>query len=211
MRKPQTATHMPDARLSRVEIKKGEDRPLLLICSMKKLSLEELERISVDEFKAAEKIPVCIILENIRSLHNVGAAFRTADAFRIEKLYLTGITGTPPHREIQKTALGATESVAWEYVEHAQQLVRHLKATGYQVIAVEQTTSSIPLHEFAVEGTAKYCLIFGNEVNGVSSETLEEVQIAIEIPQTGTKHSLNVSVCLGIVVWELFRKLQIKR
>lgn len=173
---------------------------------MKKLSLEELGRISIEEFKESEKIPVCILLDNIRSLHNVGSAFRTADAFRIEKIYLTGITGTPPHREIQKTALGATESVAWEYVENPSSALQKLKNEGYTVIIVEQTTDSIPLQTFEARAGAKYCLIFGNEVNGVSEEAISFGDFALEIPQLGTKHSLNISVCLGIVLWEVFRK-----
>lgn len=176
---------------------------------MKKLKLEELGRISVDEFKDAEKIPVSIVLDNVRSLHNVGSSFRTADAFRIEKIFLTGITGTPPHREIQKTALGATESVTWEYFEKPADAVSKLKAEGYKIIVIEQTSSSIPLHQFVPVSTEKYCLIFGNEVDGVSEEVIEYGDVAVEIPQTGTKHSLNISVCLGIVVWEIFRKLRL--
>jgi 23S rRNA (guanosine2251-2'-O)-methyltransferase len=176
---------------------------------MKKLKLDELGRISVDEFKEAEKMPICILLDNVRSLHNVGSAFRTADAFRIEKIYLTGITGTPPHREIQKTALGATESVAWEYVEKPAQAVENLKAQGYTIVIIEQTTESKPLQTFHPDKDYKYCLVFGNEVDGVSEEVIEQADIALEIPQTGTKHSLNISVCLGIVAWEFFRKLKL--
>ncbi|WP_333818592.1 RNA methyltransferase [Ohtaekwangia sp.] len=177
---------------------------------MKKLKLDELGRISVDEFKDADKLSVCIVLDNIRSLHNVGSAFRTADAFRIEKIYLTGITGTPPHREIQKTALGATESVEWHYISEAADAVKQLKADGYKIIIIEQTTESIALQSFIPAANEKYCLVFGNEVNGVSDEVIEHGDIAIEIPQIGTKHSLNVSVCLGIVTWEIFRKVILK-
>ncbi len=173
---------------------------------MKKLKLEELGRISIDQFKVAEKLQVCIVLDNIRSLHNVGSAFRTADAFRVEKIYLTGITGIPPHREIQKTALGATESVPWEYNERPSDIVKRLKESGYTIVVVEQTTESIPLQKFEPSKDSKYCLVFGNEVNGVSDEVIQFGDIALEIPQEGTKHSLNISVCLGIVVWELFRK-----
>lgn len=173
---------------------------------MKKLKLDELGRISIDEFKEAQKLPLCILLDNIRSLHNVGSAFRTADAFRIEKIFLAGITGTPPHREIQKTALGATESVPWEYVESSASLVKRLKDEGYSIVIVEQTSESIPLQKFTPDVTQKYCLVFGNEVNGVSEDVIEFGNIALEIPQEGTKHSLNISVCLGIVVWEIFRK-----
>jgi 23S rRNA (guanosine2251-2'-O)-methyltransferase len=174
---------------------------------MKKLSLDELGRISVDEFKESKKLPVCILLDNVRSLHNVGSAFRTADGFRIEKIILTGITGTPPHREIQKTALGSTESVTWEYAERAEVAVRNLKAEGYTIVAVEQTTASKPLHEFDAKPNEKYCLVFGNEVDGVSDEVIDLCNLAVEIPQSGTKHSLNISVCVGIVTWEVFKKL----
>ena len=176
---------------------------------MKKLKLEELGRISVNEFKEANKIPVCVLLDNIRSLHNVGSVFRTTDAFRIEKIFLTGITGTPPHREIEKTALGATASVDWEYIEHPGLAVQDLKAKGYKIIIIEQTTASVPLHKIEVDEKEKYCLVFGNEVNGVSDEVIEQGDIAIEIPQSGTKHSLNISVCAGIVVWEIFKRLQL--
>ena len=176
---------------------------------MKKLKLEELGRISVEEFKEAEKIPVCILLDNVRSLHNVGSAFRTADAFRIEKIYLTGITGIPPHREIQKTALGATASVAWEYAESPAEIIQNLKLQDYRVVIVEQTTESRPLQAFHPEKKLKYCLVFGNEVDGVSEEVIKHADFALEIPQTGTKHSLNISVCLGIVAWEFFRKIKL--
>ncbi len=174
---------------------------------MKKLKLEELGRISVDEFKASDKLPIVVVLDNIRSLHNVGSAFRTTDAFRFEKIYLTGITGTPPHREIEKTALGATDSVAWEYAESTSELVGKLKSDGYTVIIIEQTSSSVQLQQFSPEHGKKYCLVFGNEVNGVSEDVLPLGDVAIEIPQFGTKHSLNVSVCLGIITWEFFKKL----
>ena len=177
---------------------------------MKKLKLEELGRISVDEFKSAEKLPLCIVLDNIRSLHNVGSAFRTADAFRVEKIFLTGITGCPPHREIQKTALGATESVPWAYSEHPPDIVKKLKQDGYRVVIVEQTSESISLQKFEPMPNEKYCLVFGNEVNGVSEEVITLGDIALEIPQEGTKHSLNISVCLGIVIWEIFKKIIVR-
>src|SRR5688572_30305349 len=175
---------------------------------MKKLKLDELSRISVDEFKAAEKLPISIVLDNVRSLHNVGSAFRTTDAFRFEKIYLTGITGIPPHREIEKTALGATQSVDWEYAESTAQLVSKLKDDGYTIIIIEQTSSSVQLQQFTPETGSKYCLVFGNEVNGVSEDAIQFGDLAIEIPQFGTKHSLNISVCLGIVTWEFFKKLR---
>lgn len=176
---------------------------------MKKLKLEELNRITVTEFKEAEKLPVCILLDNVRSLHNVGSAFRTADAFRIEKIFLTGITGTPPHREIQKSALGATESVIWEYAANSAEAVKNIKASGYEIIIIEQTTASKPVHSYIPVSGKKYCLVFGNEVDGVSDDVIALGDQALEIPQTGTKHSLNISVCLGIVAWEFFRKLNL--
>jgi len=174
---------------------------------MKKLKLEELGRISVDEFKDSQKMPVCIVLDNIRSLHNVGSAFRTSDAFKIEKLFLTGITGTPPHREIEKTALGSTQSVTWEHVDKTETVLSQLQQQGYQIVIIEQTSESIPLNHFSPKIGVKYCLVFGNEVNGVSEEAIPFGDVAIEIPQHGTKHSLNISVCLGIVTWEFFQAL----
>jgi tRNA G18 (ribose-2'-O)-methylase SpoU len=176
---------------------------------MKKLKLEELGRLSVDQFKDSDKLPVCIVLDNVRSLHNVGSAFRTADAFRFEKIYLTGITGTPPHREIEKSALGATKSVDWEYAETTESIIKKLKEGGYTIIIIEQTTTSLPLHQFDPQPDKKYCLVFGNEVNGVSEEAIQFGDLALEVPQYGTKHSLNISVCLGIITWEFFRKLQL--
>jgi tRNA G18 (ribose-2'-O)-methylase SpoU len=177
---------------------------------MQKLKLDQLGRLSVDEFKEAPKLAVTLLLDNVRSLHNVGSAFRTADAFRLEKIYLTGITGTPPHREIHKTALGATDSVAWEYTEQPATALQNLKENNYTIIVVEQTTKSIPLNQFVPESGKKYCLVFGNEVNGVSEEAIALTDVALEIPQAGTKHSLNISVCLGIVAWEFFKKLSLK-
>ena len=175
---------------------------------MKKLKLEELGRLSINEFKVADKLPVSILLDNVRSLHNVGSAFRTADAFRLEKIYLTGITGTPPHRDIHKTALGATESIAGEYFESAAGAVRDLKKKGHQIIVVEQTTESKALNLFLPVPGIKCCFVFGNEVDGVTDEVIEMADVALEIPQAGTKHSLNISVCLGIVVWEVVQKLK---
>jgi tRNA G18 (ribose-2'-O)-methylase SpoU len=177
---------------------------------MKKLKLEELDRITVEEFKVAEKLPVSVLLDNVRSLHNVGSAFRVADAFRLDKIYLTGITGAPPHREIHKTALGATESVAWEYGEDPADIVRKLKEQGYCIAIIEQTDKSRPLQAFYPTKGSKYCLVFGNEVNGVSQEVIKLADLALEIPQAGTKHSLNISVCVGIVAWEMFRKIGLR-
>jgi 23S rRNA (guanosine2251-2'-O)-methyltransferase len=174
---------------------------------MKKRSLEELGRKSVEEFKGSNKLPVVVVLDNVRSLHNVGSTFRTADAFCLEKIWLTGITGTPPHREIQKTALGATESVAWEYAEDAVALALRLKEEGYTLVAVEQAEGSTLLSDFQPQTGQKYCLVFGNEVFGVNQEIVSASQVCLEIPQEGTKHSLNIAVSLGIVTWEFFRRL----
>ena len=174
---------------------------------MKKLSMEELDRLSVEEFKKTEKSPLVLLLDNIRSLNNVGSAFRTADAFRIEKIYLCGITGTPPHRDIQKTALGATESVEWEYCLNTLEAIENLKAKEYQICALEQVDRSVKLNEFAPEKGEKYALVFGNEVFGVEEDVLKNCDIVLEIPQLGTKHSLNISVSLGIAVWDLMVKL----
>ena len=173
---------------------------------MKKLSLEELGRVSVDEFKEVAKLPVCIVLDNVRSLHNVGSAFRTSDAFRLEKIYLTGITGKPPHREIEKTALGATLSVDWEYEQETATLLKRLRGNGYTIVVVEQTTESQSLEKFAVQPGKKYCLVFGNEVHGVRDDAIAIADAGLEIPQHGTKHSLNISVCLGVVAWEFFKQ-----
>jgi tRNA G18 (ribose-2'-O)-methylase SpoU len=172
---------------------------------MKKLSLEALHRLSVPDFKESAKMPVVLVLDNVRSLHNVGSAFRTADAFRIEKIILTGITGTPPHREIHKTALGATESVAWEYVEKTATALELLRSRGYTIVVIEQTTESMGLQQFRPDRYEKIGLVFGNEIQGVSEEALPLADLALEIPQEGTKHSLNVSVCVGIVCWEVFK------
>jgi tRNA G18 (ribose-2'-O)-methylase SpoU len=168
---------------------------------MRKLQLEELKRDSVQEFKSKNKFPFVLLLDNVRSLNNVGSAFRTADAFAFEKLALTGITGTPPHREIEKTAIGATESVDWEYFKDARKYISVLKSTGYEILAVEQTDRSILLQDFKINSGKKYCLVFGNEVFGISEEILEQCDSSIEIPQFGTKHSINVSVAVGIVSW----------
>ncbi len=175
---------------------------------MRKLSMDELKRLSVSDFRQAQKSPVALVLDNVRSLHNVGSVFRTADAFRAEQIILTGITGTPPHREIHKSALGATESVQWSYHESVVSTVKSLKDGGYKIVAIEQTDGSVPLERFTIESGRSYALIFGNEVTGVSDEVLAFADAAIEVPQSGTKHSLNISVCAGIVLWEFFRRLR---
>jgi len=174
---------------------------------VKKLKLEELNRIDVEEFKKTEKISVVVVLDNIRSMHNVGAAFRSADAFVMEKIVLCGITPQPPHREINKSAIGATESVDWEYKKEIKNALEDLKNEGYQIVAIEQTTESISLNKFDIK-KGKYAVILGNEVEGVSEEALPFCDFFIEIPQSGTKHSLNVSVCAGIVMWEFYKNLK---
>ncbi len=173
---------------------------------MKKLSLDQLNRVSIEVFKTQEKAPAVLILDNIRSLNNVGSAFRTADAFAIEKIFLCGITGKPPHRDIQKTALGATESVSWEFFEKIDTCLAHLKNEEFTIIAVEQTDSSIELQDFKVALSKKYAFVVGNEVQGISEKALPFCDFSLEIPQFGTKHSLNVSVSLGIVLWEFIRQ-----
>ncbi len=175
---------------------------------MRKLSMEELGRLSSEEFKAKEKTPLILVLDNVRSGMNVGSAFRTADAFALQKIYLCGITSQPPHREILKTALGATESVEWEYVENVPMLIQQLKNDGTVVVAVEQAEGSQMLQSFEISGGATYVLVFGNEVHGVSDGAMEAVDACIEIPQYGTKHSLNIAVSIGIVVWDLFQKMK---
>jgi 23S rRNA (guanosine2251-2'-O)-methyltransferase len=175
---------------------------------LKKITNEELGRKSVDEFRQAEKMPVVIVLDNVRSLNNVGSIFRTADAFLCEAIYLCGITGQPPHREIEKTALGATASVQWKYFASTVAAIAELKEEGYITVAIEQAEGGVFLNDFILEKGKKYALVFGHEMHGVSDEVLERVDAAIEVPQQGTKHSLNIAVCAGIVVWEFFRKMQ---
>ena len=175
---------------------------------MRKLKTLELERLSTDEFKAAPKTPIVLILDNVRSGLNVGSAFRTADAFALQSIFLCGITATPPHREILKTAIGASATVEWTHFAKVEDAVAHCKQTGMSVFAIEQTDASIPLDNFLLpENKNGYALVFGNEVNGVSDEILAEIDAAIEIRQFGTKHSLNVSVSLGVLVWEFWRQL----
>lgn len=174
---------------------------------MRKLANSELDRKNIDEFKQAEKTPIIIVMDDIRSLHNIGSVFRTSDAFLIEKIYLCGITATPPNKEIHKTALGATDTVTWEYVQNILEVIEILKQNDVVVYAVEQVEHSIMLNDFQIKKNKKYALIFGNEVKGVSQEAIEKCDGVIEIPQLGTKHSLNISVSAGIVVWDLFRKL----
>jgi len=173
---------------------------------MKKLRNEELNRKTVEEFRLAGKYPVRVVLNNIRSQNNVGSVFRTCDAFLLEGIVLCGITAIPPHREISKTALGATESVNWEYTEKTTEAVKALQEKGYRVLAVEQTRNSTPLHKFKPSADEKYALVFGHEINGVEQEVIDLCDGTIEIPQLGTKHSLNIAVSAGIVLWEFFRR-----
>lgn len=173
----------------------------------KKLKLDELNRISSEEFKEKEKSKVVLLLDSVRSLHNVGSVFRTADSFLVEKIYLCGITGTPPNREINKTALGATDSVDWEYVEDALEQVKFLKNQGWKIIALEQVENSISLQDFIPIQNEKYAFIFGNEVFGVNQSLIDLADSCIEIPQFGTKHSMNISVTVGIVLWDMFSKM----
>ena len=174
---------------------------------MRKLKLDELNRVSVTDFKTQDKLPVTVVLDNVRSMHNIGSIFRTSDGFAVEQIYLCGITAQPPHREIEKTALGATQSVNWTYFETPLLAVEQLKTEGYKIIAIEQAENSIMLNDFTPETDEKYALIFGNEVNGVSDEVMEQIDACIEIPQFGTKHSFNVVVSAGIVLWDFFSKL----
>ncbi len=175
---------------------------------MRKLTNDELNRKSVAEFRASEKSPFLIVLDNVRSLNNVGSVFRTADAFLVEAVWLCGITATPPHREIQKTALGATESVEWKYFESSAEAVRLLKKSGYTIVSVEQAEGSVSLDRFATESGRKYALIFGHEIRGVTEEVVNLSDACIEIPQYGTKHSFNVAVSAGIVLWELAGRIK---
>ena len=175
---------------------------------MRKLKNNELGRITVDAFKTLEKTPIIVVLDNIRSLNNIGSVFRTSDAFLIEKIYLCGICATPPNKEIHKTALGATESVAWEYAKDTLALVEKLKAENIEVLAVEQAENSTKLNMFYPKKNQKYAIVMGNEVKGVQQEVVNAADSCLEIPQLGTKHSLNISVTTGIVLWDLLQKMQ---
>ncbi len=177
---------------------------------MRKLKLDELNRPSVAEFKEQQKLPVVVVLDNVRSMHNIGSIFRTSDAFAVEQICLCGISAQPPHREIEKTALGATQSVDWTYYSEVEEAVNQLKKNGYKVIAIEQAESSTMLNEFIPTKEEKYALVFGNEVNGVSDEVMANADGCIEIPQFGTKHSFNIVVSAGIVLWDFFAKLNLK-
>lgn len=175
---------------------------------MEKLSSDALDRVSVEQYKTMEKRPLYVVLDNVRSLNNVGSVFRTCDAFAVKKLYLCGITARPPHRDIQRTALGATESVDWEYFENTRDAIESLRSQGVQVWAVEQARGSTMLDDFSPEPGREYALVFGNEVFGVDQAVVDACRGALEVPQEGTKHSLNVAVCVGAVLWDVFAKLR---
>lgn len=174
----------------------------------RKLKITELNRISAEEFKKANKLPLVVILDNVRSLHNIGSVFRTSDAFRVECIYLCGITATPPHPEMHKTALGAEFTVDWKYVNNAVEAVDNLRQEGYVVFSIEQAENSIMLEDMRLEQGKRYAVVLGNEVKGVQQEVIDHSDGCIEIPQYGTKHSLNVSVTAGIVIWDLFKQLK---
>lgn len=175
---------------------------------MRKLKNSEMKRLSAEEYKSAEKLPVVVVLDNIRSLNNVGSVFRSCDALRAAKIYLCGITPIPPHRDIRKTALGAEDAVPWEYFENTTDVVDKLQKEGYKSFAVEQTEGSVMLHKIAFRKDGKFAIIFGNEVKGVQQDVVNICSNCIEIPQEGTKHSLNISVSVGMVLWELYRQLR---
>ena len=177
---------------------------------MKKLKLDELNRVGIEEFRDQEKLPVVVVLDNLRSMHNIGSIFRTSDGFAVEAVCLCGISAQPPHREIEKTALGATQSVDWIYYADATDAITQLKNNGYRIIAIEQAENSTMLNEFSPANNEKYALVFGNEVNGVSDEVMAMADGCIEIPQFGTKHSFNIVVSAGIVLWDFFAKLNLK-
>jgi len=176
---------------------------------MRKLKNSELDRLSIDEFKDSKKTPLILILDNIRSLNNIGSVFRTADAFLVEKIYLCGITATPPHKDIHKTALGSTDTVEWEYAKNTMDVIDRLKAENVIICSIEQAENATMLNDFTPEQQTTYALVFGNEVKGVSQNVVSASDMVIEIPQFGTKHSLNISVSVGVVVWDVFSKLKI--
>jgi len=189
------------------QVKNKRIKQFISFIYMRKIPNSELNRLSIEDFKKADKLPVIIVLDNIRSQHNIGSVFRTSDAFRMEKIFLCGITATPPNREIHKTALGATESVEWKYFDSTIDAVDHLRKEGYKIFAIEQVENSINLEDFNLNlQDNKVALVFGNEIDGVSEEVMPHIDGSIEIPQFGTKHSLNIAVSAGIVIWEIAKK-----
>ena len=195
-------------KLNQAKIERFQMENLFL--TMRKLKLDELGRVGIEDFKKQEKLPVIVILDNVRSMHNIGSIFRTSDGFAVEKIYLCGITAQPPHREIEKTALGATQSIEWVYYENVTDAIKDLKGLKYKIIAIEQAENSVMLTNYKPEPSEKYALIFGNEVQGVSDEAMSMIDACIEIPQFGTKHSFNIVVSAGIVLWDFFSKLNLK-
>lgn len=175
---------------------------------MRKLRNEELDRLTIEEFKSSRKFPIAIMLDNLRSMNNVGSAFRTSDAFSIEKVVLTGITAQPPHRDIHKTALGATDSMDWEYFASSDEAITEIRAQGYRIVSIEQVEGSILLDDFIPKSGEKYCFVFGNEVKGVDQKVIDQSDLCLEIPQFGTKHSLNVSVSMGVILWDVVSKMR---
>jgi len=175
---------------------------------MRKLKNTELNRKSIEEFRNLKKIPICIILDNVRSANNIGSVFRTSDAFIVDKIFLCGITATPPNKEIHKTALGSTESVAWEYHENTTKVIEQLKEDNWTIVSIEQVENSVTLDNFSIDPEKKYAIILGNEVKGIDQDVVNASDYCIEIEQLGTKHSLNISVCAGIVIWEFFNKMR---
>lgn len=175
---------------------------------MRKLKITELNRISAEQFKEAKKLPLIVVLDNVRSQYNVGSVFRTSDAFRVESIYLCGISATPPHQEIHKTALGAEDTVEWKYFKNTIEAIKELKEAGYFIYSIEQVEGSVMLQDLQLDNTKKYAVVLGNEVKGVQQEVVNLSDGCIEIPQFGTKHSLNVSTTAGIVIWDFFKKMQ---
>lgn len=174
---------------------------------VRKLKNNELDRLNIEEFKAATKTPIIVVLDNIRSLNNIGSVFRTSDAFLVEKIYLCGITATPPHKDIHKTALGSTDTVDWEYAENTLDLIEKLKGKNVKICSIEQAENATMLNDFSPKPNTTYALVFGNEVKGVAQNVVDTSDVVIEIPQYGTKHSLNISVSCGVVIWDVFSKL----
>lgn len=195
-------------KLNQAKIERFQMENLFL--TMRKLKLDELGRVGIEDFKKQEKLPVIVILDNVRSMHNIGSIFRTSDGFAVEKIYLCGITAQPPHREIEKTALGATQSIEWVYYENVTDAIKDSKGLNYKIIAIEQAENSVMLTNYKPDLSEKYALIFGNEVQGVSDEAMSMIDTCIEIPQFGTKHSFNIVVSAGIVLWDFFSKLNLK-
>ena len=181
---------------------------VILILRMRKLKNNELNRLNLKEFKDSQKTPLVIVLDNVRSAHNVGSIFRTSDAFLVEKICLCGITPTPPHKEIRKTALGASESVNWQHYHNNMECIKELKELGYQIISIEQAENAVMFNDFVCQKDIKYALVFGNEVKGVDQEIVSTCDTVIEIPQYGTKHSLNISVSSGVIIWDFFQKIK---